>query len=67
MPAREFGQQAFPMRFMFGLESPESQKQPVGFADIAAKLLPPLYLCALARDETPAIVHGLFGLAQQTP
>ena len=67
IPAREFGQQAFPMGFMFGLEPPESQKQPLGFADIAAKILPALYLRALARDQTTAMVNGLFGLAQQKP
>jgi hypothetical protein len=67
MPARPFGQQALPMRFMFGLELPESQKQPAGFADIAAKVLPPLNLRALARDQTTAMVNRLFGLAQQTP
>ena len=55
------------MRFMFGLELPESQKQPAGFADIAAKVLPPLNLRALARDQTTAMVNRLFGLAQQTP
>jgi hypothetical protein len=51
---------------MFGLEPPESQKQPVRFADIAAKVLLPLYLRTLARDQTTAMVNGLVGLAQQT-
>jgi hypothetical protein len=67
MPARELGQQVFPMKFMFGLEPAESQKQPVGLADITAKALSPLYLRDFARDQTTAMVNGLFGLVQQTP
>lgn len=50
MPTREFGEQAVSMRFMFGLEPPESQKKALDFADISAKVLPPLYFRPLARN-----------------